>query len=271
MTGGPPVAVTSDPAWDWGPDWSPDGTRIAFTSDRSGSVDIWLVGPDGTGLTQITDDGATDQGPLWAADGSRLVFVSDRSGEWEIWSVAPDGTDPRNLSRSERTLDGEWDAGDATADGRIVFARSAYGPVENQPLVREDLALFGLLLTAAVLAVVAALVGSIRPPVGAFTVIFVVWTALLATHWDAWRFVPAAAIAGIAVDALVRAQRPARRALTAAAAAPAAYATAMLVASAATAGLGWSLTLAAGAVLTCLVIGWALGLVARPATAAQGA
>jgi Tol biopolymer transport system component len=43
--GGPATAIMSDAPWDGFPVWSPDGSMIAFHSDRGGSADIWVLGP----------------------------------------------------------------------------------------------------------------------------------------------------------------------------------------------------------------------------------
>jgi Tol biopolymer transport system component len=47
-------ALTTDLAADTQPEWSPDGEWIAFLSDRSGHVDLYVVHPDGTGLRRLT-------------------------------------------------------------------------------------------------------------------------------------------------------------------------------------------------------------------------
>jgi hypothetical protein len=47
------------------PTWSPDGSRIAFVSNRSGSLEIWVINADGSGLRQITDDGTMKRYPMW--------------------------------------------------------------------------------------------------------------------------------------------------------------------------------------------------------------
>jgi len=50
--------LTDDPGVDFSPAWSPDGTRIAFASDRSGNSEIYLMAPDGTNLMRLTDEPA---------------------------------------------------------------------------------------------------------------------------------------------------------------------------------------------------------------------
>jgi Tol biopolymer transport system component len=56
------------------PAWSPDGSQIAFSSNRAGSYDIWLMSSDGTNLRQLTDDFDWDRAPSWSPDGSRIAF-----------------------------------------------------------------------------------------------------------------------------------------------------------------------------------------------------
>lgn len=71
------------------PQWSPDGTRIAFSSTRGGggNFDIYVMEADGTGVTRLTDHAAPDQDPAWAADGRSLFFTSERNGRGEIYRV----------------------------------------------------------------------------------------------------------------------------------------------------------------------------------------
>ena len=57
------------------PAWSPDGQWIAFTGRFLGNYDIFLMRPDGTGLTQLTDDDEHDEYPTWSPDGTRIAFV----------------------------------------------------------------------------------------------------------------------------------------------------------------------------------------------------
>jgi Tol biopolymer transport system component len=57
------------------PDWSPDGSRIAFQSNRSGDFGIWVMNADGSGQTRLTGRGGFgDFYPSWSPDGRRIVY-----------------------------------------------------------------------------------------------------------------------------------------------------------------------------------------------------
>ena len=73
------IRVTNHPAADIWPDWSPDGTRIAFTSYRDGNAEIYVMNSDGSQLIRLTDDPGTDFWPVWSPDGTRIAFVSNRN------------------------------------------------------------------------------------------------------------------------------------------------------------------------------------------------
>lgn len=83
--------LTTDPANDQSPAWSPDGTRIAFVSDRDGNAEIYVMAADGSQQTRLTQDAGEDTVPAWSPDGSRLVFRSDRDGNYEIYTLEVDG------------------------------------------------------------------------------------------------------------------------------------------------------------------------------------
>ncbi len=78
--------ITSGEAWnDSDPQWSPDGTRIAFVSDRTGkafeegrNTDVWVINADGTGvLTKISDHDEADDSPRWSPDGLTIAFLGE--------------------------------------------------------------------------------------------------------------------------------------------------------------------------------------------------
>jgi WD40 repeat protein len=88
--GGSHVArLTTDPATDWDPAWSPDGSEIAFGSNRTGTWHVWAIRPDGTGLRRITPDEAPGLTPAWSPDGNRLVYQPVWGG---LRIISKDGT-----------------------------------------------------------------------------------------------------------------------------------------------------------------------------------
>jgi Tol biopolymer transport system component/DNA-binding winged helix-turn-helix (wHTH) protein/tRNA A-37 threonylcarbamoyl transferase component Bud32 len=81
------------------PNFSPDGTRIAFVSNRSGASEIWVCNADGSGQSQVTSLGVDETGmPRWSPDGKRIVFDSRVSGESRIYIVDPDYGVARELA-----------------------------------------------------------------------------------------------------------------------------------------------------------------------------
>ena len=76
---------THDPADDTQPAWSPDGTEIAFVSDRSGNDDIWTQDVESMKLRQVTTDPNDDQKPSWSGNSGRIALQSNRSGQDELY------------------------------------------------------------------------------------------------------------------------------------------------------------------------------------------
>jgi Tol biopolymer transport system component len=93
------VQLTSDPADDSQPAWSPDGSRIAFISEREDTRgDVFVMNADGTGLTQLTAGPAFDIRPEWSPDGMTVAFLSYRDDAWNVYRMNPDGTGLSRLS-----------------------------------------------------------------------------------------------------------------------------------------------------------------------------
>jgi TolB protein len=94
------------PGWQ-PPQWSPDGERIAFVSTSPfGDHDIYVISPDGSGLTDLTPSPGNDTDPAWSPDGKRIAFVSTRDGDEEVYVANADGSDPVNISQHPGTSDG---------------------------------------------------------------------------------------------------------------------------------------------------------------------
>lgn len=84
--------LTNDPADDREGTLSPDGSLIAFTSNRAGgNYDVWLMDFDGAGPQRLTDDPATDQTPAFSPDSARIAFSTARDGHFEIYEMGIDG------------------------------------------------------------------------------------------------------------------------------------------------------------------------------------
>ena len=89
----PFIRLTTHSARDFSPSWSPDNSKIAFGSERSGAMNLWTMNIDGTNKVELTDNLGWDNVAHWSADSSKLVFHSDRSGNWDIWGIDSDGSD----------------------------------------------------------------------------------------------------------------------------------------------------------------------------------
>ncbi|UCF37504.1 MAG: PD40 domain-containing protein, partial [Acidobacteriota bacterium] len=89
-----PTQVTHSSAWEGQPALSPDGGRIAYTSNEAGNSDIFLIDVRGGYPQNLTSSEARDRDPAWFPDGSALAFSSDRGGQTGIWKVGQLGGDP---------------------------------------------------------------------------------------------------------------------------------------------------------------------------------
>jgi Tol biopolymer transport system component len=87
------MRLTFHPAADREPAWSPDGSRIAFRSERDGNAEIYVMSADGSSPIRLTSDPAQDESPAWSQDGARIAFVSDRDSESKIYVMNTDGGD----------------------------------------------------------------------------------------------------------------------------------------------------------------------------------
>lgn len=97
VTGGTATNIASGFAWEFQPRFSPDGSRIAFTSDRAGGDNIWTMDVDGSDMEQVTDEKfRLLNNPTWHPTGdfiaARKHFTTSRSaGVGEIWLYSTQG------------------------------------------------------------------------------------------------------------------------------------------------------------------------------------
>lgn len=86
------------------PAWSPDGTQIAFVSNRDGNAEIYVVAVSGGALRRLTNDPAEDLMPAWSPDGTRLAFVSTRTGSMALFMLGVAGT-PAEAVTADAAID----------------------------------------------------------------------------------------------------------------------------------------------------------------------
>ena len=75
----------------------PTGRKLAFTSNRDGNPEIYVMNRDGSGLRRMTNNPAIDVSPTWSPTGNQLAWVSDRTGSPKIYIMNADGTGQRKL------------------------------------------------------------------------------------------------------------------------------------------------------------------------------
>jgi len=122
------VRLTNNLAEDTDPAWSPDGTRIAFTSRRDGWHAIYVMNEDGSNVTRLTPLTWASFHPVWSPDGTRIAFVSVRDVvAADVYVMNADGTGERRLT-DHRAVDTDpaW-----SPDGaRIAFSSERDGNAE---------------------------------------------------------------------------------------------------------------------------------------------
>ncbi len=141
--GGVPGPFIASTLLDGNPQFSPDGGKIAFASNRSGDTsEIWVVNSDGSRPVQLTNGLARFQGtPRWSPDGRWIAFDSEtQDGHWDIWVVEAGGGRPRRLTPEPSdevapswSHDGKWIyfASDRTGRNQIWRLPFAGGQAEQ--------------------------------------------------------------------------------------------------------------------------------------------
>lgn len=92
--------LTDTPAAEHHPVWSPNGSQIAFVSERDGNQEIYVMNADGSNPQRLTNNPAEDMRPSWSPGGKQMAFNSTRDGNWDIYVMQADGNEQRPLTTS---------------------------------------------------------------------------------------------------------------------------------------------------------------------------
>jgi len=123
-------AAGEDVVFDQHPAWSPDGTRIAFASNRAGDSDLYVMNADGSGVTRVTVDPRDDSYPTWSPDGRQLVFHSGFERRFGLYLLELGSSTRTQLTPEEFMIEPEL-----SPDGRsVVFSSAEAGNLDIQLL-----------------------------------------------------------------------------------------------------------------------------------------
>jgi Tol biopolymer transport system component len=145
IAGGSAARLTSGPAFDGQPRYSPDGRTIVFTSDRSGAENLWLMDADGANPRALTKgDNQLFASPAWTPDGEYVVasrVEGSLGSRYSLYIYHEDGGSGLELTRGEALLNAMGPA--FGADGRYIwFARRNGGFSYNQVFPTWQLAVY---------------------------------------------------------------------------------------------------------------------------------
>lgn len=101
---------------------------IVFVSNAAGSLDIWAVAPDGSGLANLTADPAPDFDPAWSPGGTKIAFASTRAGNTDIYVINADGS---GLTRVTDDPGDDTDPAFSPDGSRIVFVSDRAGSASD--------------------------------------------------------------------------------------------------------------------------------------------
>ena len=109
--GSDPTNLTNNTVYDAAPNWSPDGSKIAFSSQRDGGDnEVIVMASDGSDQVNLTDNENDDYDPAYSPDGNRIAFSSNREEDDEIHTInAVDGSSATRLTDGPTlSLDPDW-------------------------------------------------------------------------------------------------------------------------------------------------------------------
>jgi Tol biopolymer transport system component len=147
--GSNPLNLTQNPANDGQADWFNDsriilgtGQWIAFTTNRDGNNEVYLMKTDGSGPVNLSNNSADDSQPSDRPDGQRVLFTTNRDGNQEIYQMNSDGTNQRNMTnnpaddqQSDWSPDSNWMVYVTNRDGSQELYVAKLDNSNNGPLL----------------------------------------------------------------------------------------------------------------------------------------
>jgi Tol biopolymer transport system component len=129
--------IIASSRWDQNPALSPDGSKIAFESTRTGFSEIWITSRDGSNVVPLTRFESSAGSPRWSPDGSHIAFDSSRDGQVEIYTMPATGGQPKRITYNSApdilpawSADGKWIYFCSTRSGSREIWRA---PAEGGP------------------------------------------------------------------------------------------------------------------------------------------
>jgi Tol biopolymer transport system component len=120
---GPPEKLHASTRKDWGAAYSPDGQKIAFSSERSGFIEVWIGDHKGSKAFQLTHfSGPIGGAPNWSPDGSRVAYDSGEEGASQIYVVSSTGGRATKLTHDTQSRMPRW-----SRDGQWIYFTSKAG------------------------------------------------------------------------------------------------------------------------------------------------
>ncbi len=102
--------------------------KIAFTSDRDGNREIYVMKPDGTNQTRLTNNPEVDDCPTWSPDGRKIAFVGNNENGFAIYLMNSDGTNRTEITELNDSLFATWGPLSWSRDGRKIAFHDSSGP-----------------------------------------------------------------------------------------------------------------------------------------------
>ncbi|MEQ1592682.1 MAG: Ig-like domain-containing protein [Thiobacillaceae bacterium] len=98
--------INNNSAVDAHGDWSPDGSKIAFTSNRDGDYEIFVMNANGTNVVPLTSNTSIqDNQPAWSPNGNQIAYMSDTSNGLEVWVMDSNGGNKHQIAMTTNATD----------------------------------------------------------------------------------------------------------------------------------------------------------------------